>query len=131
MAACLGERGRLLSAMTEASSDVTLSRATSTVLSFARRLPSSLNHSPAGRIAFTASYTVQKKRSRMKRASLICSGVSTGRGSSTSVMAFSFSYSLFSATARMMPSQRRFPLEKGTLTLTPGTACSRISSGIR
>ena len=100
-----------------------------TYLSLTRRLPF-LNHSPAGSMAFTASYTVQKKRSRIQSASFICAGVSIGASSRTRSMGLSFSKALTGARARTMPSVRRFARVNGTSTRTPGATLSASSAGM-
>lgn len=87
---CCGARRRFCSAASAASSAGTARAAMVTYLSLTRRLPF-LNHSPAGSMALTASYTVQKKRSCIQSASFICAWVSIGASSSTSEMGFSFS----------------------------------------
>ena len=114
MADCIGERSFLLAARISASSTATDSFTISIVLSLTFLLPSSVNQSPAGSIARTASYTVQKKRSRINSASLICSALRTGSSSKTEIMDLSLAKSLCSLTARMIPSAFLFPREKGT-----------------
>ena len=100
-----------------------------TYFSLTRRLPP-LNHSPAGSIAFTASYTVQKKRSCIQIARLISPASSTGSSSSTAATGLSFSKSLPAERARTIPSVRRLALVKGTSTRTPGTIFPARESGM-
>ena len=128
---CCGAFLRRCSAASAASSAGTARRAISTYLSEALRRPSSRNQSPAGSMARTASCTVQKKRSCIHIASLICSGVSSGSPSSAADTGLSFFSKLLSpTTARTTPSVGLFARPKGTVTRTPGFTAPCSSSGM-
>ena len=87
--------------------------------------------SPAGSIACTASYTVQKYRSRSQTAKRIISGESTGDASSTEAMLFSRIPGCAIPRDRTIPSVRRLPPPNGTTTRTPGTTLSASAGGMR
>ena len=83
-------------------------------------------------MARAASYTVQKQRSRIHRASFSPSPSSTGRSSSWVSTALRFLPSAgISSTASTMPSVRRLPAPKGTITRMPGSSASSSSGGTR
>ena len=127
--ACCGALPRFLAAASAASSAGTARAAMDTYFSFTRRLPP-LNQNPAGNIAFTASYTVQKKRSRIHMARLSRFRSSRGSSSRTDETGLSFSKELSPASARTMPSVGRLERVNGTSTLTPGTTRPARDSGM-
>lgn len=73
-------------------------------------------------MVLTASNSVQKYRLRIQRASWIPSRSSTGSPSRTEARGLRDGVFSPVPTARMIPSEVRFPLPKGTVTRTPGTA---------
>ena len=81
-------------------------------------------------MAFAASYTVQKKRSRIHNARASSLSSSTGSASSTSPMGLSFSKALSSLSARTSPSRGRLEFVKGTRTRRPGSTSGSSRSGI-
>ena len=87
--------------------------------------------SPAGRMAFTASNSVQKYRCRSHNARAMPSPSSTGPRSRTDSRGLSPCIFSPGVRARIMPSLVRLPRPKGTVTRTPGTAVSSSSGGTR
>lgn len=76
---------------------------------------------PAGSMAFTASLTVQKYRSRIHRASWIPFSSRTGASSRQDSTGFSVGvFSSCRSRESTMPSDPRFPLPKGTAIPHPG-----------
>ena len=83
-------------------------------------------------MAFTQSYTVQKYRSRIHRASWSPLWSSTGRESRAAWMSFRFRPAEgSSARDRTMPSEARLPAAKGTSTRVPGASTPSNSAGTR
>ena len=129
--ACIGAFLRFVCARANASPASTARSIISHILSFTRRAPTVSNQHPAGRIALTASYTVQNSRSCIQRASFSCARVSMGSLSRHDSTGLSFSHSLLSASPSTIPSLRRLPRENGTVTRIPGTTLSTMLAGIR
>ena len=87
---------------------------------------------PAGSMAFTASLTVQKYRSRIHRARWIPFSSRTGASSRQDSTGFSVGvFSSCRSRESTMPSDPRFPLPKGTATRIPGSTCPSSSGGTR